>query len=447
MILNVIIGLLGLGLVVFFHEAGHLLAAKAVGIDVEAFSVGWGKKLFGKTWRGTEYRISAFPVGGYCKMKGEESLQLAWSTQAPAIPKEPGSFFAASPWRRIIVAAAGPAVNVLFSIVVLSLVWYIGFSYSTFENRVVLASDNGYPAHTAGLETGDRVIAIDSEPVENYREIQMAITRSPDEEVTLTVDRDGRVFDIPVVPNLNPRTGGGQIGVYPWIDPVIQEIRPGSGADLAGLQPGDRIRTVNGTETPHSLALASALSDTSRTAEIGIERDGDVISRRVTLGYTEDGRPELGITFESVMHRSPKLGIFGGFTRGVQDTWMTVVMYLRGLGMLFSGVDLTEAVAGPVRITYIVGEVATEGFSLGIGAGVTAFFNFLSLISVALFIMNLLPIPALDGGQILLFLFESLSRRDLSPRLVYRYQMIGTVIVLVLIVFALFNDILFLARR
>jgi regulator of sigma E protease len=145
-------------------------------------------------------------------------------------------------------------------------------------------------------------------------------------------------------------------------------------------------------------------------------------------------------------HRTPSYGLFGGLAEGMRQAFETLQLTLRGIGLLFRGVDLNQALMGPVRITYMVGEVATLGFEGGIGRAFLSFFNFLSLISITLFFMNLLPIPVLDGGQILLSAIELMTRKPLHPQFVYHYQMVGNVIILALMFFALFNDILFFAR-
>ncbi|MFN2312127.1 MAG: RIP metalloprotease RseP [Spirochaetia bacterium] len=450
---NVVIGLIGLGIVVFFHELGHLAAAKAVGIRVEAFSIGWGRKLISRQWGETEYRLSVFPFGGYCKMRGEEMLSTALEQDSPTIPKEHGSFYAAQPWKRILVVAAGPFMNVVFSVLVLSIVWFVGFTVQSFENRIILVSEydqtvSEMPADMAGLETGDRIVAIDGSPVESYRDIQQSIVTRPNTELRLKVERRGQQRQLTVTPRLDSSTGAGQIGIYPWIEPVVGSVRDGSGAHLAGLQPGDRILAVNGQEVEHSIVLSQVLNEGRGPVELLVQRqDGGREELRVTPSERDNGDREIGVAFQSLSLPSPNLGPLGAVGRGFEETLRTTQLYIRSLALLFSGVDLQQAVAGPVRITYLVGEVATEGFAVGFLDGVVALFNFLSLLSIALFIMNLLPIPALDGGQILLFLFELIVRKELSPKLVYRYQMVGTVLILSLIGFALFSDILFLSGR
>lgn len=220
-----------------------------------------------------------------------------------------------------------------------------------------------------------------------------------------------------------------------------------SAAAIAGLQPGDRIVTVGGTETPHSIAVERQLAEAgSGPIDLRVERDG--VERTVTVVPDTDdaGRVALGVAYQTMTVRTPTFGPIRGLIEGFRQAGETLVLTIRGIGLLFAGVDLNQALMGPVRITYMVGEIATAGAEAGIGRGLLSFFNFLSLISVTLFFMNLLPIPVLDGGQIVLTLAEMIARRPLHPRVVYRYQMLGNVIIIGLMFFALFNDILFFAR-
>ncbi len=451
MILNIAIGLVGLGIVVFVHELGHLIAAKLVGIDVEVFSLGWGRRLAGFSYKGTEYQISVFPIGGFCKMRGEESLRTAWQEEAEEIPREPGSFFGASPLQRIFVAIAGPTVNLLFAVVAFAIMWGIGFSIETFPNRIILASDYSegtFPAEEAGLESGDVIVEIDGRPISSFRDIQQTVARAPEEQLSVTLRRNGREQTVTLEPRLNAQTGAGQIGVYPWIDPVVGRVEEGSSGDAAGLQAGDRILSVNGQEVEHALAFREAIGDSARPAELTVSRNGSRLETTIVPGTDpETGQPDIGIAFEPVVVESPNYGPIQAVGRGVKETVDTVVLSVRSISLLFRGVDVTQAVAGPLRITYIVGEVATSGLATGLGEAVRSFFSFLSVLSVALFIMNLLPIPVLDGGQILLYTIEGMSGRPLKPKIVYRYQMVGTVIVLALIVLALLGDVMFLAGR
>lgn len=446
--MSIVIGLVGIGLVIFLHELGHLVAAKATGISVETFSIGWGPKITSFTRGGTEYRVSWLPLGGYCKMKGDTALLRAWRDKSERIEAEPGDFFAARPWQRIVVLAAGPFINFLFAVVVLGVIATIGYTIYTYDNRIVLASEylsQPGPADEAGLETGDRIVAVDGSPTDTFRDIQQVISQNPREQLQLQIRRNGRSLAVSITPQLDPNSGAGQIGVYPWVPPVIESVTENSAADLAGLQPGDRIVSVDDTETPHSIAVRRAIDQGDAELSLAIDRGGRRIEVMVSPGEDESGSPVLGVRYEAMAARSPEVGPLRGMVVGAQDAVETLVLTIRSLRLLFAGVNLNEAVMGPVRLTYMAGEVASQGFQASIGRGLLSFFNFLSLISVALCFMNLLPIPALDGGQIVLATAEVVRRRPIHPKIVYRYQLVGNALILVLMVLALFNDILFFA--
>jgi regulator of sigma E protease len=450
-VINILIGLVGLGVVVFVHELGHLLAAKAVGIEVEAFSLGWGRKLIGRTWRGTEYRISVFPIGGYCKMKGEQSYLRALEGGESSIPREPGSFFGARPWQRIVTLVAGPALNFIFAALIMTTVYWVGFSVQTFENRVVIAadfpevagpSDDRSPAQAAGIQTGDRIIEMGGRSVESYQDIQRIVAQSAQETLSVTLRRDGRLLQTSLTPRLNRETGAGMMGVFPYVEPVVGELPSGSPAAEAGLQPGDRVIEVGDTRIAHTIELLAALPSSGQ-APLTVVRDGQ--TRRIELTIPEQ-TSNVGLSFQPIQVHTPNLGFFGAVARGSVESVRTLIDSIQSLRLLFSGVNLTQAVAGPIRISYYIGDIATSGFAAGIGPGLRSVFNFLALLSIVLFFMNLLPIPVLDGGQIVLVLTEAVRGRPPHPKTVYRYQLVGTVLVFGLLIFALFGDILFLAN-
>ncbi len=449
MILNIAIGLIGLGVVVFFHELGHLIAAKSVGIEVQAFSLGWGRKLVGYTWRGTEYRISVFPVGGYCKMKGEHSYAEALEQNRDRIPRESGSFFTAKPWQRIVTLLAGPLANVVLAIVILSIVWWAGFRIETYENRIVLASDytvldgGPAPADRAGLQTGDYVVRIDGRDVRSYSDLQQLVAQNALTELRFTVIRDGRQIELTVTPQLVRETGSGYIGVYPWVEPVLENVVPGGHAEQAGLRAGDRIVAVDETPVAHVWEVRDLLLRADAPAVLQVLRDGETVRVRVP----EDSELDESVRFATVTLPTPDYNVFQAVGRGTLESYRILATSIRSLGLLFRGVDLTSAVAGPVRISYFIGDVATAGFQVGVATGFRSLFNFLALLSVVLFFMNLLPIPVLDGGQIVIAAVEWLRRKPPRPRTLYRYQIVGTVLIFALLFFALFGDVLFLAGR
>ncbi|MDR1025169.1 MAG: RIP metalloprotease RseP [Treponema sp.] len=448
MLWKILLGFAGLGIVVFVHELGHFLAARLVGIDVEAFSIGWGKPVLKKTVRGTEYRLGLFPLGGYCKMKGENEFQEAWEKKQASITPSPGSFFGVGPFRRILVSFAGPFFNLVFAVLVFAVIWGMGFEVDTLENRIILASDmspgESYPADGAGLRTGDRILAINGNETPYYHDVREGISINPGKNLSLVVDREGEHLDISIMPELDKQTGAGKIGVYFWTDPVLDSVTGPAAA--AGLQSGDRILRVNGEDLPHTLALAKIMEGQPQELKLDYERNG--LQGEITLipAYTETGA-ELGLSYRSLRYRAPPLSLPGALSRGIGETWKTLVVSLESLVLLFKGIDLTQAVSGPLRITYMTGDIAAAGFSESIGAGFSSLANFLALISIALCVMNLLPLPVLDGGAIVLYLIEAIKRKPLHPRTISAFQAVGVVLIFGLLIFAVFGDILYLVRH
>ena len=479
MILTFFLGVVGLGLMVFIHELGHFVAAKLAGVHVEVFSLGWGSKLVGFTRGGTTYQISWFPIGGYCKMKGEIAPGLAGGAGAAgaegaegaagaagaegadAPPAAKGSFLAASPWRRICIAVFGPLFNLLFAVLVFTAIWWVGFRVYSADNRIVLATDYTLdafseppPATLAGLRTGDRVVAIDGSPVEKFQDILEAVTVSSGRHLFFLVEREtpespGKVetLTIALTPALDKSSGAGRVGIYAWTDPLIQTVAPGSAAALAGLRPGDRILAAGGRETRNAIDLFQELASKPGKLALSYERQGVVQIVPLVLSYNQKGAPNLGIEFASRSYRSPRLGSVGALQKSLRETVSTISLTVKGIGLLFRGISLRNAVAGPLRITYYIGSAATSGFQLGIGIGVVSFFRFLSFLSVTLFLMNLLPIPAMDGGQIVLFVIELIRGKPVRSRIIWRLQLVGFSLLIILSLFITFSDILFFMGR
>jgi len=446
-ILKIALGLFGLGIVVFFHELGHFLAARLVKIDVEAFSIGWGKPFLKKKIGSVEYRLGMFPVGGYCKMKGETDYNEAWENTGKGIKPEEGSYLAASPAARILVAIGGPLFNLLFAIVLLCFLWGFGFEMKTLDNRIVLASefsDDVYPADKAGLETGDRIININGNEISYYHEVQENIAVNAEKKLPITVDRNGKILKLQVTPALDKSSGAGKIGVYFWTDTVIDNVTEGGPAQKAGLQGGDIIIAANNTPVRNTVDLMKILEQKPDHLELEISRGGS--TERVLLDIS-DSDNDVGILWKAITYRTPNLSIPQAVAKGFKEGYKTLAISVTSLKLLFKGIDLTKAVSGPVRITYMMGDMAAQGFGQNIATGFRYFIDFIALISIALCVMNMLPLPILDGGMIILFLVEIIRRKPAHPKAISIFQTCGTVIIFTLMAFALFGDILYFVRR
>jgi regulator of sigma E protease len=450
-ILKIILGLVGLGVVVFVHELGHFIAARLAGIDVEAFSIGWGPPMIKKKIGAVEYRLGVFPIGGYCKMRGDNEFQEAYENKQKEIPQTAGTFYGTNPLKRVLVCFAGPGFNLLFAALVLSFIWGVGFDINTMDNRIVLVSDirtgERYPADEAGLKTGDRIIEIDGKAIANYHDILENIAVNPEKTLPLAVLRDGGRVDLTVRPSLDKSTAAGKIGVYAWTDPVVNHVAEGSPAAIAGLRQGDRLLRINGTELPFTAELYSIIAGRPPVLSVEFDRGGEILTADMVLSYTDSGDADIGVSYETIQYPSPRLSPPGALAAGVRETWKTFVLSVRSLALLFRGIDLTQAVSGPVRITYMVGDLAAEGFGQSFGMGLSAMANFLALISIALCIMNLLPLPVLDGGMIVLFIIEAIKGKPMHPRTISAFQTVGVVLIFGLMIFAVFGDILFLVRQ
>jgi len=447
-LLKIVIGLVGLGVVVFVHELGHFLAARLVKIDVEAFSIGWGNPILKKKIGAVEYRLGMFPVGGYCKMKGETDYKEAWENMRNGIKPETGSYLAASPAARILVSFGGPFFNLIFAVLLLSLLWGVGFEVNTMSNRIILASEmdgQAFPADQAGLRTGDRIVEIAGKKISYYHELQENIALNPDKKLPILVERNGEIIPLEITPSLDKSSGAGKIGVYFWTDPVIKNVKEGSPSRRAGLVDGDILTSANGVPLHNSIELVKLLEhDLPNELVLEYERDG-------VRGQAQFSRDEyendLGFSWSYISYRTPNLSFPQAIAKGASEGYKTLAVSVKSLRLLFKGIDLTQAVSGPVRITYLMGDIAASGFGQSVGSGFRSFADFIALISVALCVMNLLPLPILDGGMIVLFLVEMIRRKPAHPKAITIFQYSGMVIIFTLMIIAVFGDILFFVRQ
>lgn len=338
--------------------------------------------------------------------------------------------------------------------IVLSIIWSVGFTINTYSNKIVLLSDypeifteGTNPADTAGILTGDKIIRINDDTIQTYSDLQEIIYSSPGKTLSIIVERNSKKISLSITPLLNKETGSGRIGVSPWIEAIVDSVAGGSSAYIGGLKQGDIIKSANEITVTNYLDIYKALNLKPEYLNLTVNRNGNNHNLTLVPIYEDDGSVDLGIELKFLRLESENLSIPASILRGTTETFDTFIMTAKSLYLLFSGVDVKKAVSGPIRISYYVGEIASNSFREGVRTGFTTIFRFLSMISVALGFANLLPIPIFDGGLIMFTSIELIRRKPIRPGIFYRYQSVGFIIIIVIFFLTTYSDISFLFSK
>ena len=437
---NLLIFLAALAILIFVHELGHFLMARRAGVIVEKFSLGFGPKIFSYKVGDTEYILASIPLGGYVKMKGEDPGEELAETD------KPGSFSAAPVKSRLAIAFAGPLFNILFAIIIYIIFYMVGTETLGTSIGVVRS---GSPGLAAGLQTGDRITAVDGQKIRFWDELLKIVHASPGKNLDFLVERDATtLLNFSITPRSEEITDlfgrkkmVGLIGVTPLAQNIIF-IKEGSAAEHAGIKEGDRLLAVDETAIRGWTDLKPAAVDKpGQELAFTISRDGVeqiiMLTPELKTVQDKDGKDSeigvIGIALGGNM-LSERYGPFGAAKRGMEETWrMTHLIMVSIKEMIFGSVP-ADAIGGPILIFQIYEEQAKRGFN--------ELIRLTALISINLGLINLLPIPILDGGHILFFLIEILKGKPLSERSRERAQQVGIFMLLSLMVFAFYNDIM-----
>jgi regulator of sigma E protease len=414
-----------LGVIIIVHEAGHLMVAKAFGVRVLTFSIGFGRKIWGFRRGETEYRVSLVPLGGYVRLGGENPDEIS---------DDPREFLNKPRWQRILVYLAGPAMNVVLSILVIAGLFMAGIEVMSLPDTppVVSGVEPGTSAAQAGLQRGDLILQVKGEAVENWNDVALTLIASPDKPVPLTVRRGQSTVSAVVTPKRVPRYDVGDFaGLLPSIRPQIIKVVDGAPAAAAGLRPGDEIRAVDARPILDSLGFIDAISSRAgQRIEIHVVRDGQPLVLPV-VPRGENGAGKIGV----------QIGFYQryGFTRALYESvrynTQTVEDTFRILGKIFSRqMSAKSALAGPIEIAAQSGAAVRRGFK--------DLLLLMGFISMSIAIMNLMPIPILDGGQIFILSIEGVIRRDLSTRFKEVISQVGFVMILLLMFVVIWFDLM-----
>lgn len=412
-----------LGVIIFVHEAGHLLMAKAFGIRVLTFSLGFGKQIWGFRRGETDYRVAIVPLGGYVRLGGEDPSEVS---------DDPKDFLNKPRWQRILVYLAGPAMNVVLAVVLIAAVLMAGIEVSSLPEiePVVGAVAESSPGETAGLVRGDRILEIDGTAVENWDEVQFTFLTSPGTTLELQVDRKGEVFATQITPEKVPKYEFGDAGVFPTVLPRIAQVLPDSPAEEAGFEPGDEILGVDGRPlVKWEDFVAYIESHPEQPVVVEVMRSGGSLELSV-VPRLEGDKGKIGLRPGYFQ----RLGPIEAVRESIRFNWEISRQTVQVLGKILTGsLAAKSALSGPIEIAALSGAAARSGFR--------HLLQLMGLISISIAIINLFPIPILDGGQILILLIESLRRRDLSLKAKERINQVGFVLIVALMVVVLYFDL------
>jgi regulator of sigma E protease len=438
--------LVTLGILVVFHELGHYVVARWCGVKVLRFSVGFGRIVASRRVGPdqTEWALSAIPLGGYVKMADEREGDVAPADVARAFNRQ-------SVWKRMAIVVAGPAANLLLAVVLYAGTFMAGIP----GQRAVLAEPaTGSAAAVAGLRGGDLVVALDEDPVQSWQDLRWRLLRAQGRDaVALAVlPKDARAGDVPAIrmlPLANVKSVDWEgnttsvLGLRPDLGaPLVNEVVPGKPAATAGLQKGDRIVAI-GSSPMHSPGDVAQTTNASPNAPLvfRIERAGSTRDIAITPEAAEQAGKTIGLAglrlavdpgVSAQLAVTVRFGLLDAFAQGARKTWELSIFTLKMLGRIFTGEASVRNISGPLTLADFAGQSAQ--------AGVLVFVGYLALISISLGVLNLLPVPLLDGGHLLYYFAEVVKGSPVSDRVFEVGQRIGMAMLAVLMALALFND-------
>ena len=448
MALDVVFGVvLVLGVMILVHEWGHFIVARLFGVRVDVFSIGFGPRLFGWKRGATDYRISAVPLGGYVRMAGQDPTEIdsqgrGLAEKGSQLPTgAPDELMSKPRWQRALISFAGPAVNLIFPVLLLAVYFgTLGIPYPAFEDKpvVVTAIPGNSPAGAAGLRNGDKVISINGQSVPNWFEAQKVIGKSdPSGKFSLEVERGSSRQTIEIPSQPKPIEQTEQIlGIFP-MKPVLEDVQPGYPAARAGLKENDVIVGVDGKNIEWWGEFTDRVRGSNGHAvAIDVERGGKplhlVVTPQAAINERGDTYYQIGVqVHEDTAYRRVSLAESARYAGMVttETTQQTISVVAR----LLSGRVSVKQLQSVVGISRAAGQAVHRGAQ--------AVIFLMVMISVNLGILNLLPIPILDGGNILLLAIEGSLRRDLSMAFKERFVQVGLVFLLVLFAYVMYNDV------
>ncbi len=429
---------IAIGILILVHELGHFLVAKKSGIRVEKFSIGFGPKIVGFTMGETEYKIAPIPLGGYVKMTGEDPEDESAAT-------DERSFANKSVWTRIKVVIAGPIMNLIFAFIAMPIVFMIGRVEPSYlsEAPVLVGVKGDSPAAAAGFQVGDKLLSIDGKTVSTWDEAQKAIIISTGRKVHITLDRSGKNIDSEVKVETMPELRAGYIGVEPMFffgnEARIDQVKADGPAGKAGIKAGDKVKAIDGKPVDGWIEMSKMIHDANgKEISLTIDRNGESRNMSVTPEYNKEADKWVigvvkGLKPSDVPMINKKYGFVNAVKHGTRECVNLIVLTFEVLKKLFTAQLSYKSLGGPIQIAQASAAAASYGLS--------EFLYFMAFLSIQLGVLNLLPIPVLDGGHVLFCVIEAVIRRPVPNRIRSVAQYAGLILILGLMFFVTMNDI------
>jgi regulator of sigma E protease len=416
------------GILVFIHELGHFAMAKAVGIRVETFSFGYGKRLFGFKKGNTDYRISVLPLGGYVKFLGEGMFE-------PGRDLAPDDFMAKPRWQRFLVILMGAVMNVILAVVIVATINMVGQNVPEYldQHPVIGWIDAGSPAAKAGLRVEDEILTINRKRVATWSDVEIAIGSRPESRLPLEIRRDGTIVPSEITTGTEKITRYeiGYAGFYGKILTQVRMVTPGSPAEKAGVQAGDVIKTIDGEPAYFFKFIQTIEKSADRELAVTVERGGSDVDLKITPRL-EGKVGKIGVLhgMKSVIKKYPLFPAIGQSVKENAKLFFLVIDFIKNL---VTGEQSARQLGGPLEIANLSYAALKMGF--------IPLLSWIALISLQLGVINLFPIPVFDGGQLFVLIIEGIFRRDLGPKARQIWLQIGFVIFVLLLGFLILNDI------
>jgi regulator of sigma E protease len=426
--LTILAFLFVLGVLIFVHELGHFLMARRIGVRVLTFSLGFGPKLLNVKRGDTEYCVSAIPLGGYVKMAGENPEDSRTGA--------PDEYLSKGKWQRFQVLIMGPVMNILLAIVVMAVVFYQGAQVPLYEQQPVVIGgfNEASVAQRAGVQVGDRIVTIDGKPVDTWDQYSMAILPKAKRSVELGIVRGGKPLSITLVPDGQGKYELGDLGVLPAVHPEVAELNPNEPAAEAGLQKGDVVLDAGSERNISYEHLIATIRGSENTRlPLTIKRGDAILSITVTPRKMRD-LVMIGAQIRAFETRTVEPGPWQAVKLSFKKNWEWATQIIQTLVGLFTRETSVKQLMGPVAIADLSGTAAHAGW--------IELFSLMAMISLNLGLLNLMPIPVLDGGHIFILALEGLARRDFSMKVKEKMLLAGFVLLVMLMVTVIYNDLM-----